>query len=313
VSLLARYADRITLVLDGDEAGQRRTGEVLELFVSSQIDLRIVTLPGGLDPCDFVIQRGAAAFHALVEAAADALEYQVRTLVRGFDPAVDTHQANQALEQILETISKAPRLRTDTTTAFRLREQQTLSRLARDFRVEEPLLRERLTALRRKMPAAATSAGPPLQHDAGLDTWQRELFALLIRNPAAVEVVLESIVEDDLESSLARDLLAMYRRLAAAGIAADYHRLLDEVEEPRLKNLLVDLDEAGQRIDESDFELQLRDVLDSFRRRRHARARRARLAKLETGNLDENEQLQLLAQLIEEERNRQGISAPTDG
>jgi 5S rRNA maturation endonuclease (ribonuclease M5) len=38
IRLLKRFADRITLVLDGDEAGQRRTNEILELFVAAQVD-----------------------------------------------------------------------------------------------------------------------------------------------------------------------------------------------------------------------------------------------------------------------------------
>ena len=41
IRLLRRFADRIVLVLDGDEAGQKRTNEVLELFVAEQVDLRI--------------------------------------------------------------------------------------------------------------------------------------------------------------------------------------------------------------------------------------------------------------------------------
>ena len=61
VRILKRFADRIVLVLDGDEAGQKRANEVLELFVAQQVDLRILTLPDGLDPCDFLHQRGAEA------------------------------------------------------------------------------------------------------------------------------------------------------------------------------------------------------------------------------------------------------------
>jgi DNA primase len=50
IRLLKRYADRVTLVLDGDDAGQKRAAEVLELFIASQVELRIVTLAQGLDP-----------------------------------------------------------------------------------------------------------------------------------------------------------------------------------------------------------------------------------------------------------------------
>ena len=58
IKILKRFVDRIILVLDGDEAGQKRANEVLELFVAQQVDLRILTLPDDLDPCDFLQQRG---------------------------------------------------------------------------------------------------------------------------------------------------------------------------------------------------------------------------------------------------------------
>ena len=78
IRLLRRYADTITLLLDGDEAGQRRTNEVLELFVQSDVDLRVLTLPDGLDPCDFLLQRGAAAMREQLSGAVDALEHAIQ-------------------------------------------------------------------------------------------------------------------------------------------------------------------------------------------------------------------------------------------
>src|SRR5207244_1063308 len=69
IRLLRRFADSITLVLDGDEAGQRRANEILGLFVAEQVDLRIVTLPDGLDPADFLLERGAEAFRVFLDGA----------------------------------------------------------------------------------------------------------------------------------------------------------------------------------------------------------------------------------------------------
>ena len=73
IRLLRRFADRIVLVLDGDEAGQKRTGEVLSLFVAEQVDLRIVTLPDDLDPCDFLLEHGADEFRKQLDSPVDAL------------------------------------------------------------------------------------------------------------------------------------------------------------------------------------------------------------------------------------------------
>ena len=42
IRLLKAHADRIVLVLDGDEAGTRRANEVLELFIAQQADLQIL-------------------------------------------------------------------------------------------------------------------------------------------------------------------------------------------------------------------------------------------------------------------------------
>ncbi len=72
---LRRLADRVVLVFDGDEAGMSAADRSLELFLGHEIDLRVLTLPAGLDPCDFLLQRGAAAFRELAERATDPLAY----------------------------------------------------------------------------------------------------------------------------------------------------------------------------------------------------------------------------------------------
>ncbi|MFO0885661.1 MAG: toprim domain-containing protein [Pirellulales bacterium] len=73
IQLLRRFADTIYLVLDGDEAGQRRTNDILEIFVAAQMDLRILTLPEEFDPDEFLQEHGGEKFRALVEQASDAL------------------------------------------------------------------------------------------------------------------------------------------------------------------------------------------------------------------------------------------------
>ena len=148
VRLLKRYTDRVTLVLDGDEAGQKRAAEVLELFVAGQLELRMVSLPDQLDPCDFVLQNGSEALEDLVVQSPDALDYCVHREIRGIDLQRDSIRADAALQRILATLSKAPKSQQDTAAGFRLREQQILGRLARMFRVDEGLLREQIMTLR---------------------------------------------------------------------------------------------------------------------------------------------------------------------
>ena len=148
MKLIRRFADQVVLLLDGDAAGQRRANEVLDLFVGSDLDLRILTLPSGLDPCDYLLAEGGPALLSLIDAAPDALDHKLRTEFAGFDPLKDTHRAFQAAERVLNTLAHAPR-HSLTDSSARLREQQILTRLARSLAVPDEELRRRLEVIRK--------------------------------------------------------------------------------------------------------------------------------------------------------------------
>ena len=137
LQVLRRYTDIITLVLDGDEAGRRRTNEILDallaLFEKNEVDLRILTLPEGLDPCDFIATHGSDQFRQLVDHAVDALEHKFKTVTNGLDTLTDTHRVSQAAEQMLATLAQIRQPGAGATSQALLREDQMLSRIARQF------------------------------------------------------------------------------------------------------------------------------------------------------------------------------------
>ncbi len=100
--------------------------------------------------------------------------------------------AHRALEEILRTMANAPRLAGVSDESLRLREQQLLVRLARQFHVDESTLRARLRELRK--PARHATAKPvPLDQSPGLLPIEQELFEILLSHPELVDQALESI------------------------------------------------------------------------------------------------------------------------
>lgn len=63
--LLSRFAPEIHLCYDGDSAGQNAILRGLEVLDNQQIKTRVLFIPGGLDPDEYVRQYGADAFQAL--------------------------------------------------------------------------------------------------------------------------------------------------------------------------------------------------------------------------------------------------------
>lgn len=318
LQLLRRYADRIVLVLDGDEAGRRRTDQLLELFIAEQVDLRILTLPDELDPCDFLLTRGAEAFQGLLDQAVDALEHKFRVATAGLTATSDTHATNRALEDVLSTLAKAPRLRDGTSSEARLKEALVLQRLASRFDVAEERLRSRLTALRRPSRATAAAsasrvdAQPPPQDRPELVALERELLEIVIQTPGVVTRVRHELSPQEAVSPACQRILSACYSLSEAGVEPGFDQLILEFDEPEWKNLLVDLEDKG-RAKKSGETARLDAVLNEFRFRREDKELRHLRSAVVQGQMDERQGLEALEQSIQSVRSRQGISRSTDG
>ena len=77
VGELAKLAKTVLLALDADSAGQEAMLRAARVAASSQLELRVVPLPEGLDPADVVTQEGADAARALVERSMPFVRFQV--------------------------------------------------------------------------------------------------------------------------------------------------------------------------------------------------------------------------------------------
>jgi DNA primase len=319
VPTIKRYTDRITLVLDGDDAGKRRTNEILDsllaLFEKNQVDLRILTLPEGVDPCDFIATHGSDSFQQLLTQAVDALEHKFKTVTNGLDTLTDTHRASQAAEQVLATLAQIRPAGGGASSETLLREEQMLSRIARKFHLPEEQLRNRLTALRRaarprraaprdtaQIASKAATERPiePIRL-AELPVWDRELLELFLLEPGCRARILDAIDATAFTSEAARWIYQTCGRLTKNGEACDFNRLLAELDDTNLKSLLVGLDESCATKTSADRERWLADLLETHRRRLSESERRISLA---AAREDSGEAEQLLTQFCEQSKSK---------
>lgn len=318
---LRHSCDSVVLLLDGDEAGQRRSDEVLELFLHAQLDVRIVTLPEGLDPADYLLRFGVDSFHQTVAAACDALEFRMRRSTAGFDPLMDTHRAYRAVEEILSLLAKVPYAGLITNEAFRIRQNQILPRLARQFGIPEDALRQHLTALRNKLARfqrsdrkqiasnEPTVQQPVVFKPSDLSPFERELLELLIVSPQVAPIALERVHSGWLECDAARAMLDAYHRLDFSGVSLEFDSVLGALEDPSLKSLLVTLHEqaiAKLRLTRDSAEERLRTLTQRIGQR-HQEVRQQRMVEKLQAGVSEREEISILQDVIRQARLRQGL------
>jgi DNA primase len=75
IQVLRRFASKVVLLFDPDEAGVRAALRGLDLFVNSGIGVKVVTLPAGEDPDTYVRKEGSEAFARLEEQAPSLLDF----------------------------------------------------------------------------------------------------------------------------------------------------------------------------------------------------------------------------------------------
>lgn len=94
---LRRYCDRVLLVFDADEAGQKAADRALEVFFSEPIDVAIAVLPEGLDPADLLAKDdGPKRWREAMDGATDAMAFHFARVRRSFE-AVDTTTGKQRI------------------------------------------------------------------------------------------------------------------------------------------------------------------------------------------------------------------------
>ena len=319
IQLLRRYADRITLVLDGDEAGQKRMNEILELFVAEEVDLRMLTLPEGCDPCEFLQNQGADALQELAASAVDALEHKISLEISGIDVVRDTHRAHQALGRVVSTLARAPRLQVNTDSNRRLKEQQIINRLARVFRIPTDTIRERLTELRRTTSQQNSNEQPPettIVDSVLVDPRELELLEIVLAQPDTASRATDSISVEQLKTGPLREIYAAILTLVAKQQIPHFNRVLTQLEQPELKNLLIDLDEQSQQkaaLATEKPETRLNNLIDSFHLTKEEEEDRNQRAVLDDHHKSADEKLDALQELFDRKKNRLGTSVPTDG
>ncbi len=313
--LLRRYVDRIVLVLDGDEAGRRRTDEILDVLLAEAIDLRIARLPTGVDPCDFILEHGRDAFEALLDAAVDPLDYRLDEAVARLPQDASDDALLAAVESVLAALANVSPRSPISPSQRRLREDQVIGRLVRRFGLSREVLRGRLVELRGRRPTVAAADSPseaPLL-PTKLPAWDREVIEVLVGVPEGAGLIIREVDASELESGAGREVLAAARRLYDGGRPVALSGLLMELPDPRLQSMLVAVDEETADRGPAAAQERIHHLQDALRRRSAERQAHVSARQLKTSRLDPGSEAALLEQLVVQRRAAQGMTNPKEG
>lgn len=98
--LLLKYTRKILFCYDSDEAGQKATIRALSIVLNAGAEVKVIIIPDGKDPDEYIRKHGIEEFKTLIEKAMSIVEYRVRYVLSHVEHTTLEGKIN-ALKQIL--------------------------------------------------------------------------------------------------------------------------------------------------------------------------------------------------------------------
>jgi DNA primase len=196
--LASRFAQRMVLAFDSDEAGARAAERAYAFLERFPVQPVVLILPEGLDPADFVRRHGAEAFRGLADSARPLVEYMLRRAVSRQDLSTIEGQtaAVAAALPILEGLSDP------------VRQREYAHLVSELVGVSESSV---LLALERRLAGRPVEVARAIKRGSVQERVEREMLRLLVRDPEIWEALVQRLTEDHFQSATHRTLFELLR------------------------------------------------------------------------------------------------------
>ncbi len=226
-ALMKRYCKEVIVCYDADEAGQKATARAIDILRRAGLSVKIVTVPDGKDPDEFIKRhgdKGHAAFKNLLDNSGNDMDYRLYKLRSGFDmesPQGKLSYLNEGVKLLAELDNPmereiyASRLSDETGVAKpSIMEQvnRLVKQKARSRRREEE------SRIRTQLSARDDKINP--QHAANLRAASAEenLLAYLVNNPDKLTYIHEKLRPEDFSTDFNRKLYEYFSRKISANV-----------------------------------------------------------------------------------------------
>jgi DNA primase len=187
VALAARYVPEVVMNYDPDAAGQTAMRRSIELLLAKNLRVRILKLPQGLDPDDFVRQEGPEVYGRLLQAAPYFWQYLLSEAGRNFDlddPAMKGAAVRDVLEFVARIQDGVERL-------------EVAKAVAEAFKVPEALVLDRLKLTGRRPDLMPVSRPTVVSASRRLLEAEKQLIQALVQKNSTVADAIQPIRNDE--------------------------------------------------------------------------------------------------------------------
>lgn len=280
--LVKRFAERVTLLFDGDTAGRQAAVRGVPLFLAEQIAGRIALLPGGHDPDTFIREKGLAALMQLLEAAESLPEFVLKHFITEHGLTLD---GKRKIVERLQPLIKAA--------VSPLQRSVFVAHFAEKLGIAAEQLAGHLEASTGKQAPAPVLAKKRVgERIVPLSIAQRQLVEFMILQPRFFPQLERGGIRECLADGVGEILFLQLKNLLTQNVDAEPEELLTLLPEGAERSLVAELlQRAPIRMGENpedDCRAELAELLEYLRKNQLRRSAEALMARMQQAQQDGN-------------------------
>ena len=255
VRLLSRLAPQAVLVFDGDQPGMRAAMRSLELFLREKVPARLLALPEGMDPDDFLAEKGREPFASLLEEARPLMEIFLEQSLAEYDGSVEGRlKVVRQVTPMLKLLDS------------RVTQEGYLRLLDQRLGVSEEVLWAELGMDRTSRVVAAR--GPKPDRATRVPAWEEEIVRILVHYPNWIPLLERSSALDDFQVNPWVEIAGLLTKHYQEGGNLALSGLLMELEDEDLRNVISGWSLESSPWREEEAHARLREYLEGIGSRR---------------------------------------------
>ncbi|MEE1244313.1 MAG: DNA primase [Acutalibacteraceae bacterium] len=205
--LISRYTKEIVLMLDADAAGKKAIKRASSILENSGLSVKVVVIPDGKDPDEYIRKNGADRFRGLLNGAVSDIEYKLLTAANGISLESDDGKIKY-LGVAAEIIAETDDVMTRDIYIGRLSEKYGVSRTALTSKVDD--LRKKNRRIKQKQEIGniihpkftKDDVNPERRNSLKATAAEETLIAVLLQHPDFYSYAKEKLPQDKFVTSL---------------------------------------------------------------------------------------------------------------
>ncbi|MFN0279942.1 MAG: DNA primase [Pyrinomonadaceae bacterium] len=208
--LLSRFTKRIVINYDGDSAGIKAARRAIEHLLPQDFDVKVLVLPDGKDPDDFIRENGADAYNERRGKAANFLRFALDASVMGRD----INKPKQKAEAIEDFLPVIPTIRNS------VQRRESFDQAMTYFHIDDAALRRELwNSIKHLEHGTPQNISQKVSRSARakITVAERRLLELLIFDRDLQNIILPQIETSDYENLSSAEIFIAFNSAHEAG------------------------------------------------------------------------------------------------